>query len=181
MKSIEKVILLSSIITVFMVVNPAIARDWNPLLGHEVQQTIQIFKEKHSKFETFFEESYAYAVFPSIGKGGIIVGGAHGKGIIFEKGQSIGKVKITQVTIGFQWGGQAYREVIFFEDEASLEAFIENDLELSGQASAVAVTKGASADLAYKNGVAVFTQAIGGFMYEASLGGQNFKFYPKEE
>ncbi len=181
MKSIEKVILLSSIITVFMVVNPAIARDWNPLLGQEVQQTIQTFKEKHSKFETFFEESYAYAVFPSIGKGGIIVGGAHGKGIVFEKGQSIGKVKITQVTIGFQWGGQAYREVIFFEDEASLKAFIENNLELSGQASAVAVTKGASADLAYKNGVAVFTQAIGGFMYEASLGGQKFKFYPKEE
>ena len=181
MKYIEKVILLSSVITVLIIVNPAIARGWNPNLEQEVQKTIQTFKEKHWKFETFFEDSYAYAVFPSIGKGGIVVGGAHGKGVVFEKGQSIGKVKITQVTIGLQWGGQAYREVIFFEDEASLEAFINSDLELSGQASAVAITKGASADLAYKNGVAVFTQAIGGFMYEASIGGQNFKFYPEEE
>jgi lipid-binding SYLF domain-containing protein len=113
---------------------------------------------------------------PNVGKGGIGIGGAAGNGAVFKDGILIGMAKMTQVTIGFQWGGQAYREVIFFETKADLDRFKENRLELSAQASAVAVTAGASANAKYKNGVMIFTQAKGGLMYEASIGGQKFKF-----
>ncbi len=181
MKAIEKLMQAGAIVIVSLISSPDVALAWNPLLEEEVQQTIQTFKEKDSKFEAYFEEAYAYAVFPSVGKGGIVVGGAHGKGLVFVNGHSIGKVKISQVTLGVQWGGQAYREVIFFNDKSSLDAFLEGNLEVSGQASAVAATKGASADMPYKSGTAVFTQAIGGLMYEASMGGQKFKFFPNDE
>lgn len=123
-----------------------------------------------------FNNAYAYAILPNVGKGGIGIGGAAGNGAVFQGGSVIGMAKMTQVTIGFQWGGQAYREVIFFENKAELDRFKENRLELSAQASAVAVTAGASANAKYKNGVMIFTQAKGGLMYEASIGGQKFKF-----
>ena len=178
MKTIGKLFLTCTVVTLLSVASQAWALDWNPGLVKDVQQTIQAFEEKNSKFEAYFEESYGYAVFPSIGKGGVVVGGAHGKGLVFEEGQLIGRTKMTQITVGFQWGGQAYSEVIFFEDEEALHSFIGGDLELSGQASAVALDKGASADLDYEDGLAVFTQAKGGLMYEASIGGQKFKFFP---
>lgn len=180
MKTISRLFALSSVIIFYLGLCPAKAIGWNPNLEEEAQQTIQAFKEKHAKFESYFEESYAYVVFPSVGKGGIVLGAAHGKGIVFEKGQAIGKAKLTQVTIGLQWGGQAYHEVIFFENEKALESFKKGKMELSGQAAAVAITAGASADLNYEGGLAVFTQATGGFMYDASLGGQKFKFYRNE-
>lgn len=123
-----------------------------------------------------FANAYAYAILPNVGKGGIGIGGAAGNGAVFQNGSVIGMAKMTQVTIGFQWGGQAYREVIFFESKADLDRFKENRLELSAQASAVAVTAGASANAKYKNGVMIFTQTKGGLMYEASIGGQKFKF-----
>ena len=87
---------------------------------------------------------------------------------------------MTQISLGLQWGGQAYREVIFFETEAALRSFKENNFELAAQASAVAVTAGASADAAYEKGVAVYTMTKGGLMYEASIGGQKFKFLPED-
>ena len=123
-----------------------------------------------------FSNSYGYVILPNVGKGGMGIGGAAGNGAVFENGALVGMAKMTQVTIGFQWGGQAYREVIFFETKADLDHFKENRLELSAQASAVAVTAGASANAKYKNGVMIFTQAKGGLMYEASIGGQKFKF-----
>lgn len=181
MKTISKLFALGSVIIFSLGASPAIAKGWNPNLEEKAQHTIEAFKEKHAKFEAYFEESYAYVVFPSVGKGGIVLGAAHGKGIVFEKGQSIGKAKVTQITIGLQWGGQAYHEVIFFENEKALDSFKKGIMELSGQAAAVAITAGASADLNYENGLAVFTQATGGFMYDASLGGQKFKFYPHED
>lgn len=123
--------------------------------------------------KNLFDNAYAYVILPNVGKGGIGIGGAAGNGAVFQKGTLIGMAKMTQVTIGFQWGGQAYREVIFFETKADLDRFKENRLELSAQASAVA---GASANVKYKDGVMIFTQAKGGLMYEASIGGQKFKF-----
>jgi lipid-binding SYLF domain-containing protein len=104
------------------------------------------------------------------------LGGAAGNGAVFQKGNLVGMAKMTQVSVGFQWGGQAYREVIFFESEADLNRFKENKIEFSGQASAVAVTKGAAANIKYKEGVMIFSQTKGGLMYEASVGGQKFKF-----
>ena len=123
-----------------------------------------------------FNNAYGYVIFPNVGKGGIGIGGAAGNGAVFQKGTLIGMAKMTQITIGFQWGGQAYREVIFFETKADLDRFKENNIELSTQASAVAATAGASANAKYTNGVMVFSQTKGGLMYEASIGGQKFKF-----
>jgi len=125
--------------------------------------------------KNLFDKSYGYVIFPNVGKGGIGIGGAAGNGAVFQKGVLIGMAKMTQVTIGFQWGGQAYREVILFETKKDLDNFKENRFELSAQASAVAATAGASANINYKNGIIIFTQIKGGLMYEASIGGQKFK------
>ena len=179
MKTISKIkhqINMSMVLLIFVTSANAQIGGWDPKAEEKAQNTIIEFKEKNSKFETFFDESYGYVVFPTVGKGAITVGGAHGKGVVFEKGTNIGAAKLTQITIGLQWGGQAYSEVIFFEDEEAINLFKENQLAFSGQVSAVAITKGVSADIAYKNGVAVYTMTKGGSMYEASIGGQKFKF-----
>jgi lipid-binding SYLF domain-containing protein len=123
-----------------------------------------------------FSKAYGYAIFPNVGKGAIGIGGAAGNGIVYERGAVIGKAKLTQVSIGFQFGGQAYREVIFFESKADLDRFKEDQVEFSAQASAVAATAGASANVKYANGVMIFTQQKGGLMYEASIGGQKFNY-----
>ena len=151
---------------------------WDPEMERNCKKTIEEFKDKNRKFDSYFEKAYGYAVFPTIGKGAIGIGGAHGKGLVFEQGQIVGETKMTQITIGFQWGGQAYSEVLFFEDERAMRAFKYGEIEFAGQASAVAVTAGASADISYKDGIAVFTISKGGLMYEASIGGQKFKYFP---
>ena len=126
--------------------------------------------------KSLFNKSYAWVTFPNVGKGAVGIGGAAGNGIVFEKGKIIGKAKMTQVSVGFQFGGQAYSEVIFFETKADLNRFKENKIEFSAQASVVAVNAGASANVNYKDGVMIFTQAKGGLMYEASVGGQKFSY-----
>jgi lipid-binding SYLF domain-containing protein len=126
--------------------------------------------------KSLFDNSYGWVTFANVGKGGIGIGGAAGNGIVYERGTIIGKAKLTQVSIGFQFGGQAYREVIFFETKADLDRFKENKIEFSAQASAVAVTVGASGNVKYKDGVMIFTQQKGGLMYEASVGGQKFNY-----
>jgi lipid-binding SYLF domain-containing protein len=162
---------------------------WNPLKSEsadtqkadsqEVAQTIANFKNKDPSMKVFFQKAYGYAVFPTVGKGGIGIGGAYGKGEVYEQGRMIGTTSVTQVTIGLQLGGQAYSEIIFFKDKAMLNQFKTGKFEFSAQASAVAVTAGASADADYNNGVAIFTLAKGGLMYEASVGGQKFSFTSK--
>jgi lipid-binding SYLF domain-containing protein len=126
--------------------------------------------------KNLFSNAYGYVIFPNVGKGGIGIGGAAGNGIVFERGIIIGKAKMTQVSLGFQFGGQAYREVIFFETKADLDRFKQDKFEFSAQASAVALTAGVSANVKYKDGVMIFTQQKGGLMYEASIGGQKFNF-----
>jgi lipid-binding SYLF domain-containing protein len=136
------------------------------------------FIKTDSLMKNLFDNSYGYAIFPNIGKGAIGVGGAEGNGIVYENGNMIGKARMTQVTVGFQFGGQAYREVIFFENKETLDQFKESKIELSAQASAIAVKIGAAATAKYTNGVMIFSQQKGGLMYEASIGGQKFKFTP---
>lgn len=143
---------------------------------NDAKQAKEEFIEGDGLMRSLFANAYAYVILPNVGKGGIGIGGAAGNGAVFEDGEVIGMAKMTQVTIGFQWGGQAYREVIFFETKEDLDRFRENRLEFSAQASAVAVTAGASANAKYKNGVMIFTQTKGGLMYEASVGGQKFNF-----
>jgi len=123
-----------------------------------------------------FGKAYGYVIFPNVGKGGIGVGGAAGNGAVYLGGKLIGMAKLTQVSIGLQLGGQSYREVIFFENKETMDRFKENRVELSAQVSAVAAASGASANAKYVEGVMVFTMQKGGLMYEASVGGQKFKF-----
>ena len=134
------------------------------------------FIKSDGLMQSLFDKSAGYVIFPNVGKGAIGVGGAAGNGILYENGKAVGHAKMKQVTVGFQFGGQAYREVIFFEDKAALDRFKTGNFELSAQASAVAVTKGASVDVKYRNGVMIFTQEKGGLMYEASVGGQHFDY-----
>ena len=141
-----------------------------------VRETIEKFEEGDPGMQAWFREAYGYAVFPSVGKGGIGIGGAHGKGLVYERGTLIGKSSLTAVTIGFQLGGQAFSEVIFFKDKTALDDFTRGNFEFDAGVSAVALTAGASADLGYSKGVAVVTATKGGLMYEATVGGQKFSF-----
>jgi len=136
----------------------------------------QEFITADALMNSLFNNAAGYVIFPNVGKGGLGVGAASGNGAVYSHGKLIGMARLSQITVGFQAGGQAYREVIFFENEEALNKFKENKIQLSAQASAVAVTAGASANAKYKNGVMIFTRAKGGLMYEASVGGQKFKF-----
>jgi lipid-binding SYLF domain-containing protein len=147
----------------------------------------------------FFRTSYAYAVFPTIGEAGFIVGGAHGKGRVYVQDKYVGDTTMTQLSAGFQAGGKAYSQIIFFEDKRALDEFESGTFEFGAGASAVAITAGASASAGttgatsgasggakdattvsggYQKGVAVFTIAKGGLMYAATVAGQKFKYTP---
>jgi len=180
-----------SIVALFMVLAPVVTPAW----ADEYQETISDFR-KAEESGRFFRNAYGYAVFPTIGKGGAGIGGAYGKGRVYEKGKYIGDASMTQVSVGFQLGGQGFSQIIFFENAAALNKFREGDLELGAEASAVAITLGASAKAGsggmaagasvdkdkakvvgvYNNGMAVFTLVKGGLMYEVTVAGQKFSF-----
>jgi lipid-binding SYLF domain-containing protein len=142
----------------------------------DVQEVIQRFQKDDAGMQAWFKDAYGYAVFPSVGKGAVVVGGAHGDGLVYEQGKLIGKASLTAVTVGAQAGGQSFSEVIFFKDKTALDDFTRGNFEFAGGLSAVALKEGASKDLAYNKGVAVMTATKGGLMAEASIGGQKFKF-----
>jgi len=149
---------------------------------------------------SFFENSYGYAIFPTIRKGGLGIGGARGRGLVYAEGVATGSSIMNQISIGFQAGGQAFSQIIFFEDRHAYEQFTSGNFEFSAQAAAVAITAGVSAEAntgggvsgglsggrnnavtvsrGYRKGMAIFTIAKGGLMYEATLGGQKFSFEP---
>jgi len=156
--------------------------------------TIEVFEGAISG--DFFEDSYGYAVFPSIGKAGIGIGGARGKGRVYVGNVHVGDTKMTQLSVGLQLGGQAFSQIIFFKDERAFEDFSTGNFEFGAQAQAVALTAGASAAATttgkaagasggehdastvgeYHKGMAIFTVAKGGLMYEASVSGQKFSY-----
>lgn len=148
-------------------------------LHEDVKESIKLLKKSDSSLKKWFNDSHGYAVFPEVVKGAIGIGGAYGEGQVFEKGKLIGDASLSQMTLGVQLGGQKYIEVIFFEGKKALESFKANDFKLSAQASAVAAAEGVAADAKYELGVAIFTLARGGVMFEASVGGQKFEFKPK--
>ncbi|ABE53575.1 conserved hypothetical protein [Shewanella denitrificans OS217] len=149
--------------------------------------------------KAFFNTAYGYAIFPTVGKGGFGIGAAYGEGRVYRGGQFTGESTMTQVSIGFQIGGQAYSEIIFFKNAEAYNNFTSGSFEFSAQASAVALNAGASAQVgttgnsanagqsggnqstkaSYVNGMAIFTSAKGGLMYEAAIAGQSFSFKPK--
>ncbi len=145
----------------------------------EAAAAIERFKQTDPGMEKFFDGARGYAVFPSVGKAAWIVGGAHGKGVVYEEGEVVGYTTLTQASVGAQWGGQAFSQIIFFVDETAVNHFKRGNFQLGAQAAAVAVTVGASADADYHKGVAVFTVPRGGLMLDVSVGGQKFTFPPK--
>jgi lipid-binding SYLF domain-containing protein len=144
----------------------------------QARQAVVDMEKADPGINQFRHDSVGYAVFATVGKGGLGIGGAHGTGVLFEDGMAVGTVSLTQLTIGLQAGGQAFSEIIFFESEKALAAFKRGELALSAQVSAVALASGASANARYVDGVTVFTLARGGLMAEASVGGQKFGFLP---
>jgi lipid-binding SYLF domain-containing protein len=160
--------------------------------------TIHAFKEA-GKSGTYFAKSYGYAVFPTIGGAGFIVGGAHGKGRVYAQGVLAGDTTMNLLSAGFQAGAKAYSEIIFFEDKRALDEFESGHFAFGADASAVAVTAGAEAGAGtngvsseasaessnastsggYHNGMAVFTVAKGGLMYAATISGQQFTYTPR--
>ena len=126
-----------------------------------------------------FSGAAGYAVFPSVGKGAMGVGGAYGKGVLFQRGNAVGYCDLSQATIGFQLGGQAYTEIIAFQTEQAVESFKQGNCRFDAQATAVALKSGAGANAKFTNGVAVFTMDAEGLMFEASVGGQKFSYQPK--
>ena len=173
---------LASILSLTMLLALPASHAWDPAgldkPKGNVQVTIDRLLEKDPKMQRYFDASAGYVVIPSVAKGGLGIGGARGKGLLYENGEATAEVTMTQLSIGFQWGGQAYSEFIFFEDAKALEHFKGGNYELGAQASAVAITAGVSVDAGYESGVAIFTQAKGGLMYEAAVGGQKFKVKP---
>jgi lipid-binding SYLF domain-containing protein len=180
----------SLVLMLFLIVAPH-----NTAWADEYQDTIRIFKNAGESGD-FFAKSYAYAVFPTVGKGGIGIGGAHGKGLVYVADKAVGKTSMTQLTLGFQLGGQAYSMIVFLEDQRAFNEFTSGNFEFGAQANAVAITAGVSAAATtggssagasggkndattvgeFYKGMATFTVAKGGLMYEASIGGAKFSY-----
>jgi lipid-binding SYLF domain-containing protein len=178
----EKIMRKSAFLTavLFLLVSPNIFAEFVPDTSDEMQlsvaKAILDVNKSDPGMQKFFDGAAGYAIFPSVGKGGIGIGGAHGKGLVIVGDKAVGKTSLSQITIGLQLGGQVYTQFIFFKDETALGHFQRGNWEMGAQASAVAVTLGASADADYDKGVAVFTNVGGGLMYEASIGGQKFSY-----
>ncbi len=171
----------------------------NQALADSFTDTINVYKKDES-VQPFFKSAYGYAVFPNVGKGGIVIGGAYGKGQVYRGGKVTGETSLFKATIGYQLGGQVFSEMIFFEDKRAYEEFISEKFEFDAVASAVAITAGVQAkagtegvtasasagpaagehaDTSYHKGMAVFVHTIGGLMFEAAIGGQKFTFKAK--
>ncbi|SHH72986.1 lipid-binding SYLF domain-containing protein [Ferrimonas marina] len=142
----------------------------------EAEATVKQFKKEDDSLAAVMDKAAGYAVFPTVGKAGMGVGGAHGSGIVYAGGKPIGTTSLTQLTIGFQLGGQVFSELILFEDAEALENFKGGNFEMSAQISAVVAAAGAAASAPYENGIKVLTMTGGGLMYEASVGGQKFSY-----
>jgi len=160
-------------------------------------ETVKLFQDAGESAD-YFKKSYGYAVFPTIGKAGLGIGGAHGSGCVFRQGKPVGTAKMTQVSFGWQAGAQGYSLLVFFEDERAFKDFTSGEFEFGAKASAVAITAGASAGASttgassgasagkkdattkahtgFENGMASFTIIKGGLMYEAALGGAKFRY-----
>ncbi len=165
-----------------LILSTAAYAGWDPLDREReeaaVKSTIDSFLQLDPELKVFFDKAYAYAVFPTVGKGAFIAGVGYGRGWFFEQGKPIGKASITQLSAGAQIGGQAYSEIIFFRDKDRAEEFKGGQFEASAQLSAVLVQQGVGKSANYANGVAIFILPKAGLMAEASIAGQRFAFEP---
>jgi len=163
--------ILSMLFIAFIAIAPLSAAD----ADEEYQQVTQKFQDSKSSSD-FFKTCYGYAIFPSVGKGGFGIGGAYGSGRVYIGKKLVANTSVSQITFGFQFGGQAYSQIMFFKDANAFSTFKTGNFELGAQASAVAITAGVAVNADYDKGIAIFTMAKGGLMYEASVGGQKFDY-----
>lgn len=167
---------LSSWLAIWLVVAVTTAWAGDDRLASNVADALESFKAKDTGITKLLKDAHGYALFPRVGKGGMGIGGARGHGLVYEGNKKIGSATLTQVTIGFQLGGQIYSELILFESEAAMKQFKEGHYSVSAQASAVAAAEGAAAHARYAQGIMIFTLPQNGLMYEASVGGQKLSF-----
>ncbi len=151
------------------------------VLSAEVTEAIAVFKDKDPGIQRFFDKSYGYAVLPKVFKGAFWVGGAYGKGEVYEQGVKVGFCDMEQATLGFSFGGEYFREIVFFRDKPDLDKFKAEEYTFAAQVTGVAATTGAAAKADYKDGMAVFITTDKGLMVDASLGGQKFRYVAKTE
>jgi lipid-binding SYLF domain-containing protein len=146
------------------------------VLSAETVEAIAVMKAKDPSIQRFFDKAYGYAVLPKVFKGAFIVGGAYGKGEVYEQGAMVGYCNMSQASLGFSFGGEYFREIVFFRDKDDLDVFRAGEYTFSAQVTGVALRAGAAAKANYKAGMAVFVMADTGLMVDASLGGQKFNY-----
>jgi lipid-binding SYLF domain-containing protein len=175
-KTIRNVLLSSLLLVTQAVTSVASGED----LREQAQKAIGVLQDADSGLTNLFDKSAGFVVFPSVGKGGLFLGAAHGDGLVYEKGKPVGEATLTEVNVGPQVGGQSFYEVIFFQTPDDISHFKLSNLEMSAETSAVYVTQGASLNARYRDGVMVFTLTRGGLMVDASIGSQKLKYKPLE-
>jgi lipid-binding SYLF domain-containing protein len=183
----------------FLIALMAVLLPVGAALASSYGDTITLFKNA-GQSGAYFNNSYGYAVFPTIGKGGFVVGGAHGSGHVYEHGRYVGNTSLTQVSVGLQAGGQAYSQIVFFQDKRAFDEFTSGQFEFDAGVGAVAITAAAGGSVGtdgatgnasggkkdaltagqYYKGMAVFTIVKGGAMYQATVAGQKFSFKPRD-
>ena len=149
-------------------------------LQTDSEQAMEALQKADSSLKKLIDDSAGYVIFPGIGRGGFIIGGERGKGLVYQKGKVVGEAKVTEINIGAQVGGESYSELILFETAEALRDFKASNWEMSAKVNAVAAAEGAAKNAKYQQGVAVFTLSKGGLMVQATVGGQKFKFKPSE-
>lgn len=175
MKVFKSIIVLSILLLVSTVT--AQTQKDNKLI-EDAKIAKQTLLKTDATLERFFNKSAGYVIFPNVGKGGFIIGGASGNGVVYEEGKAVGMADLKKLNIGLQAGGQAIIEVIFFETSVDVDRFKAGKFEFAAEASAVALKSGIAVNAKYKDGVAVFALPKAGLMADASVGGQKFNYHP---
>jgi len=149
------------------------------ILEEQAQFTLGMMQKQDPELDAFLDKAYAYAVFPTVSKGGLIAGGVYGRGVVYERGVMAGYTDLSQATIGGQIGGQTYSELVVLEDEAAMNRFKTGKMTFETSLSAIALQKGTAQHAKYRDGVIAFIRPQGGLMAEATVGGQQFTYIPK--
>ncbi|QDO94774.1 lipid-binding SYLF domain-containing protein [Formosa sediminum] len=177
MNNLKKLITILSIVCIASYSSAQTEKDKEIIKDAEVAK--ETLLKTTPELKNFFDKAAGYVIFPNVGKGGFIVGGASGNGVLYKQGgMELGMASLKKVNIGLQAGGEAIIEVIFFETNTELEEFQKGKFKFDAGASATAIKSGESFNAKYSEGVAVFTQTKGGLMADASVGGQKFKYTP---
>jgi len=175
MKTFKKIIMTSLL---FVTVGIVAQNTKDKKVINDAERAKETLLSKDMGLKKFFKEASGYAIFPNVGKGGFVIGGASGNGVVYENGTAIGMTSLKKVNIGLQAGGQALIEIIFFQNDAALAKFKNGNYEFSAEMSAVAADKGQAENANYKDGVVVFALPKAGLMVDASVGGQKFEYHP---